>query len=410
MTTRNKRVIAVGLACLAYLVAVTQRTTMGAVALDASARFDTTAQQLSSLAVVQLIFYAGMQIPVGILLDRFGSRRVLAAGALLMALGQGVVAFSDTLGVAVLGRVLVGIGDACTFISMIRVSNSWFSGKLASQLQQWLATIGQTGQVLSAIPFALFLHLAGWESAFIAAAAFSVLVAVLVWLFAGENPARVHQETLALRVVMQNLKKNVRRPITWLAFFTHFATQSTGTTFALLWGVPFMVSALGLARAEAGGFLTIFVVTNASMGPIIGWFCSRFPNRRFAFVLSVVLSIFAIWLVVISVPGNTPPWLLTLLVAVIGVGGPSSMVAFDFSKEAFPASELGATNGLINVGGFLASLLMMWIVGVALDIQGGSNLYSMQNFRFAFLLQLSITGIGLVGLFVSRAALRNKNA
>ena len=129
MPIKTKRLIAVALAGLAYLVAVTQRTTMGSVALDAAERFETTARELSSLAVLQLIFYAGMQIPVGILLDRFGSRKLLTAGAILMAAGQFLVAASETLPGAVVGRILVGIGDACTFISMMRLSNSWFTGK-----------------------------------------------------------------------------------------------------------------------------------------------------------------------------------------------------------------------------------------------------------------------------------------
>ena len=289
------------------------------------------------------------------------------------------------------------------------MSNSWFTGRIASHLQQWLATLGQTGQILSAIPFALLLHIAGWESAFIAAAAMSVVIGALVWLYAKENPAREVHHATRINGVLANLKKNIRKPVTWLAFFTHFSTQSTGTTFALLWGVPFMVSALGLSRGVAGGFLTLFVLTNASMGPIIGLFCARMPRQRHLFVLGVVGSIVAIWFVMILYPGPPSMWLLALLVMIIGVGGPTSMVAFDYSKEAFPASELGATNGLINVGGFLASLAMMWIIGVSLDIQGGTVLYSLEHFKVAFTLQLSITAIGVAGFLLSLRAMRNNS-
>lgn len=406
MPIKTKRLIAVALAGLAYLVAVTQRTTMGSVALDAAERFDTNARELASLAVLQLIFYAGMQIPVGILLDRFGSRKLLTSGAILMAVGQFLVAASETLPSAVVGRIFVGIGDACTFISMMRLSNSWFTGKLASQLQQWLATIGQSGQILSAIPFAFLLHAAGWSTAFASAAAVSLLVAVLVWLLAKENP-RTTNESIPLTTVLSNLRKNLRVPTTWLAFFTHFSTQSTGTSFALLWGVPFMVSGVGLPRAVAGILLTVFVVTNATMGPVIGYFCARFPQLRQRFVLLLVTSILVAWIVVVLTPGPTPLWMLAALVIVIGVGGPSSMVAFDYSKERFPTNELGATNGVINVGGFLAALTMIFLIGTTLDILGGENLYSMDNFRVAFSVQLIITVIGIVGLLASRLALRN---
>lgn len=394
---------------MAYLVAVTQRTTMGSVALDASVRFGTTAEQLSSLAVMQLLFYAAMQIPVGLLLDRFGSRKLLAAGALLLAAGQVVVGLSTDLPSAVLGRVLVGIGDACTFISMIRMSNSWFTGKRASNLQQWFATIGQTGQILSAVPFALLLRETSWEQAFLSAAAISALVGVLVWLFSAENPAIAKNHEIRIRDVFSKLKENSRKSVTWLAFFTHFTTQSTGTTFALLWGVPFMVSALSLPRATAGSMLTLFVITNMSMGPVIGWFCGRWPQFRHVLTFSIIGAIVLVWGLVLLGPNPTPFWLLIALVMTIGVGGPASMVAFDYSKEAFVPAELGATNGLINVGGFLAALLMMWIVGVALDAQGGPELYTFEHFRVAFSLQLLVTAVGLTGLVLSLRSRRNKS-
>jgi hypothetical protein len=86
------------------------------------------------------------------------------------------------------------------------------------------------------------------------------------------------------------------------------------------------------------------------------------------------------------------------------------MIAFDYSKERFPTNELGATNGVINVGGFLAALSMIFLIGSTLDFLGGENLYSMDNFRVAFSVQLIITVIGVAGLVLSRLAIRNKTA
>jgi sugar phosphate permease len=288
------------------------------------------------------------------------------------------------------------------------MSNSWFSGKQASNLQQWFATIGQTGQILSAVPFAFLLHETSWEQAFLTAAAITALVGALVWLFSRENPAIVRDRSVQLKDVVARLKRNSRKPITWLAFFTHFTTQSTGTSFALLWGVPFMVSALSLPLATAGSMLTLFVITNMSMGPVIGWFCGRWPQFRHVLIFSIIGSIILVWSLVLLNPNPTPFWMLIVLVMTIGVGGPASMVAFDYSKEAFVPSELGATNGLINVGGFLAALVMMWIVGVALDALPGPVLYSFEHFRIAFALQLVVTLFGLLGLVWSLRAQRNK--
>ncbi|HYH77800.1 MAG TPA: MFS transporter, partial [Arthrobacter sp.] len=99
----------------AYLVAVSQRTSFGVVGLEATERFHASASAISFFTVLQLLVYAGLQIPVGVLVDRFGSRAMIAGGAVLMGLGQLQLAFADNIPGGVLGRVLVGAGDAMTF-------------------------------------------------------------------------------------------------------------------------------------------------------------------------------------------------------------------------------------------------------------------------------------------------------
>ena len=141
---------------LAYLMTVTNRSSMGVASLLASERFDVAATSLSTLAVAQLVVYAVMQIPVGILLDRFGSKSMLVFGTLVMTLGQYLVSISEQLGLAVVGRMFVGLGDAFVFISVIRLVNGWFVGARATRIQQLVTNTGQLGQAVSAIPFAFY--------------------------------------------------------------------------------------------------------------------------------------------------------------------------------------------------------------------------------------------------------------
>jgi len=115
----------VGLA--AYIMAVLHRTSLGVAGLDAQGRFDIGAGALASFVVLQLLVYAGLQVPVGILLDRFGSLRLVVAGGLLMAGGQALMAAATGVEGAVLARVLVGAGDAMTFISVLRLVPQWYA-------------------------------------------------------------------------------------------------------------------------------------------------------------------------------------------------------------------------------------------------------------------------------------------
>ena len=363
-------------------------------------RFSTSATQLASLAVLQLVVYAAMQVPVGLFLDRFGSRIMLAIGAIAMGLGQLLVSFAPNLQVAVLGRMLVGLGDACTFISMIRMVNNWLSGKAASRAQQWMATLGQLGQVASAIPFVWFLQRAGWSAAFGSLAAVGLLSASIVWLFALDSPNQHSLKQVSLAEVFASLRKNVRESSTKMAFWTHFSTQSSGTMFALLWGVPFVTSGEGYSRTVASALLILFVLTNASLGPVLGALAARSEKIRSRIIIFSPLFGMLAWVVVLAWPTQVPVWMLVGLVLIIGVGGPASMLAFDYTRIYVKKSQLGVTNGYVNIGGFLASLLMMAAVGVLLDaINGGggvSRLYSLQHFREALPIQFLITIFGML--------------
>ena len=120
-------------AILAYAIAVLQRTTMGVSGLEATERFGTSATIVSTFVVLQLLVYALAQIPAGLLLDRYGSRVTLVAGALLMGGGQLLLAHADVVGTAILARVVVGAGDALTFSSAIRLVPAWFPASLPPQ-------------------------------------------------------------------------------------------------------------------------------------------------------------------------------------------------------------------------------------------------------------------------------------
>jgi MFS family permease len=405
--------VALVAANFAYLIAVTQRSSMVVASLDAAERFQTSAAQLASLAVLQLIVYAAMQIPVGIALDRFGPRIMLTCGAIIMASGQLVVAFAPSLEWAVAGRMLVGMGDAFTFISMIRMANNWMSGKAAALAQQWLATIGQLGQIISAIPFAIGLATIGWTSAFATLAGVGLVAATFVFIAAMDGPAGRVKSQSNLSQVVAALRKNVGRAPVKAAFWTHFLTQSPGNVFALLWGVPYLVEANEKSPAFASAMLTLFVITNASMGPVIGALTARYQDKRHYLVFGVGTAILTAWAVAILIPTNLPDIAVVILIFVLGLGGPVSMVAFDYSRTYVSNAELGAANGFINIGGFLAGLLMIGSIGLILDaaraLNPGTGLYDPAHFKLALCVQFIVVGFGLWRFATANSRLRGQD-
>src|SRR3954454_22107040 len=178
----------VGLA--AYIIAVLHRTSLGVAGLDAQHRFHIGAGALASFAVLQLLVYAGLQVPVGLLLDRFGSLRVVVSGALVMAAGQALMATTDQVGGAVAARVLVGAGDAMTFISVLRLVPQWFPARRVPVLTQVTGIVGQAGQVLSAGPLAALLAGPGWTTAFLGAAGTGLFIVIVALVALRDSPER----------------------------------------------------------------------------------------------------------------------------------------------------------------------------------------------------------------------------
>lgn len=390
---------------LAYVVAVLNRTTLGVSGLEAGDRFHASPSVLSTFVVLQIIVYAGAQVPAGVLLDRYGSKLLIVSGAALMVTGQLAIALTESLPLALAARAVVGLGDAVTFISVLRLVPHWFPARQVPLLTQLTGISGQLGQVLSAVPFLALLGVSGWTPAYLSVAAFGVLTVVLAAALLQNTPngRLATSESMTARDTLTSVRTAWMRPGTRLGFFTHMGTQFSVTAFSLMWGVPYITTAQGQTRAVAGMLLTISVVTAISAGVVLGILTGRYPHRRSYFVLAIIGSNAAIWTIVLALPGRAPLWLLIALVVIISVGGPGSMVGFDFARTFNPSAILGTAQGMVNMGGFLASLLLMQAMGWILDAAGG---YSTDSFRLAWTLQYVVWAIAVTGILITRRKAR----
>jgi MFS family permease len=401
-------IYAVGLA--AYAVAVFQRASLGVAGVEAQRRFATTAAVLALFAVLQLAVYAALQIPVGVLLDRIGSRRLIAAGAFLMGIGQLVLATAHAVGLAVAGRVLVGAGDAMTFISVLRLIAVWFPPRQVPLLTQLTGILGQIGQIAAAYPLVALLQSAGWSTSFLVAACLGVAVAIFSAAALRNAPPGVSATASPLGAAQAVRRLGVawREPGTRLGLWTHFVTQFSGTVFALLWGYPFLVVGEHRSPAEAGLLITLLVVAAMGIGPTLGHFAGRWPYRRSLPVLVIVGATVATWTVVLAWPGRAPLSLLVVLVVVLASNGPGSLMGFDYARTENDAERIGSATGIVNVGGFVASLSTIALIGIILSLRsgGGASSYSLDDFRLALSVQYVFWAIGLVGVLHNRRRLR----
>ncbi|TRY17076.1 MFS transporter [Tessaracoccus rhinocerotis] len=394
---------------LAYAVAIMQRTSLGVVGIHAAEHFGTTAGVVSTFVVVQLATYALMMVPVGILLDRWGSRTVLALGTAIMGVSQVVMATTELLPVAIGARILLGVGDAGIFTGALRLLPFWFPPRRVPLLQQMVGLMGQLGQVASVGALLPMVALSGWRPTFMFAAGVSFVMAVVVYLGIRDVPEGMERARSGerLREMPRELAAVARHPATTLGFWIHLTGGFAANTFVMMWGIPFLVVGQGLSQTTASALFILTAVIGAVFGPLIGWLTSRHPLRRSTLALLVIWANLACWVAVLFWPGPAPFWLLILLVVATAAGGPGTAIGLDFTRTNLPAHRLGAANGIVITGSFSASTFAILAIGILVDLMSDGDGYTGQQLRWAMMVQLPIFAVGLVAIHVSRRRLRH---
>ncbi|WP_030686348.1 MFS transporter [Streptomyces sp. NRRL B-1347] len=393
-----------------YFVAVTFRTSLGVAGLDAADRFHVNASALSTFSILQLLVYAGMQIPVGLMVDRLGTKKVLTLGAILFTAGQLGFALAPSYGTALAARALLGCGDAMTFISVLRLGTRWFPARRGPLVAQLAGLVGMAGNLVSTLVLARLLHDVGWTTAFAGSALAGVVVLVLMALFlkdhpeGHEPPAPPARDAAGPGFVREQIARSWREPGTRLGLWVHFTTQFPAMVFLLLWGLPFLVEAQDLSRAAAGDLLTLVVLSNMVVGLVFGQIVARHHAARLPLALGTVSATAVVWAGVLAYPGeHAPLWLLVVLCVVLGACGPASMIGFDFARPANPPERQGTASGITNMGGFVASMTTLLAVGVLLDATG-------DDYRIAFssVFVLQALGVSQILRLRARAARRER--
>ncbi len=201
-----------------------------------------------------------------------------------------------------------------------------------------------------------------------------------------------HRAPVDLAGMRRSLATTWAEPGTKLGFWTHFVTQFPAVAFALLWGYPFLVTAQGVSPGTAGVLLTLLVLSAMACGPLLGYLVGRFPYHRSRLVLAIVVVSATTWAVVLGWPGRVPLPMLVVLILSMAPNTPGSMIGFDYARTFNPAERVGSASGIVNVGGFTASLIVIVLVGLVVDLLSSGT--PTQAYRWAFATQFPVWLLG----------------
>ncbi|OLF06257.1 MFS transporter [Actinophytocola xanthii] len=356
-------------AVLVYLAAVFHRTSLGVASLEAADRFQLGPAALGTFTVLQIGVYALMQVPTGLLVDRFGPRRVLTAAAVLMGLGQLLFAVATSYPLGLLARAVLGVGDAMTFVSVLRLVATHFPARRYAVLASFTAALGALGNLVSTVPLSVLLANVGWTATFAVAGGATALYAVVLALRVRDGaPVAEPDATQSLRSVLGQVRGAWATPGTRLGFWVHFSTMFAPAMLGLLWGFPYLVRAQGMSEPAAGLLLGILVVGQVVGGPLVGAAIGRWPEWRTPLVMGYLTAALGVWAVLLGWPGGRVPGLVLVAgFALLSLGGPASTIAFALARDYNPLRRVGTATGVVNVGGFVAITVSALAVGLLLS-------------------------------------------
>jgi MFS family permease len=385
-------------AAAVYFVAVLNRSSLGVAGLLAEERFGISPGQLSVFIFLQLGVYAAMQIPTGVLIDRFGPRRLLIMAGTTMGVGQLLFAVAPSYPMALFARALLGCGDAFTYLSVIRIAASNFSPRRYPLLAAVTGMVGTLGSLVATLPFAVLLREVGWTPVFLFASVLGVLTAVGVWFFVdtADAPRFAFAGLAELRrgiaSVWQRVRASFALPGTRLGFWLHFTTPGPNYAMALLWGDPYLIKACGFSDSQAGSVLMLSVIAAAAASPLLGLLIGKHPHLRGPIAMGFALLNSVGLLVAFALGEHPPPGYIVALFLVMAIGGPISMFAFAVARDYNHSRVLGTASGVVNGAGFIATIVIALVMGWVLSAMGGTTAHAL---RWALLVPVTVQLFGL---------------
>jgi sugar phosphate permease len=392
---------------LLYFLSYFHRVAPVVVAGDLMAAFAVSAATLGALSAIYPYCFAAMGLPGGSLADFLGARRTLSLGGLSMSAGSVLFGLAPGFGVALAGRLLVGLGASVILIAGLRLASEWFATGEFGTVSGAAQSVGSIGALAGSAPLALLVEQIGWRHGFVTIGAATALLTVACFLTVRDRPerpagARPRGAEPGLREIIAGIPGVLVNPHSWTLGLVSAGIYGGFAAFVGLWGVPYLTQVYGLPRVQAANLVGLAAVGLLVGAPLVGWLSDRMKRRRLP--LTIVSGVYVVtWLALVGSAAPAAPTFLPAGCFLIGLGSSVVVLVFAAIREVNDPRYVGVALGFHNVPAFIAFGLTQWATGIVLDRQwdgalvDGARVYGHDAYRAAFALCLLLAA----GAFVS---------
>lgn len=353
----------------AYFIGFIFRTINAIIGADLAADMGLDAAGLGLLTSGYFFAFAIFQLPLGILLDRFGPRRV--EGALLLVAAAGAILFAAASSVAGLtaARAVIGIGVSGCLMGAIKANVQFWPRERLPLLNGAIMASGGLGALAAALPVEWLLRVSDWRTVFLVLAVPTAAVALLMlWIV----PEKTQAERTTLRDLLRGLGQIYRSPVFWRIAPSAFVGQAVFMAYHSLWAGLWMRDVIGLDRAGAAAHLSLFAIAMIPAYLGGGALAERLlrydlaPHRIFAAFVSAYLTVQAA-IALSPGPGSEPLWVA------YSITGTGMVISFSLLTPSFSPAYAGRVNTALNLMVFVAAFLMQVGIGTLITLLAGDD-------------------------------------
>ena len=372
-------------------------------------QFQIDATGFGLLASIYYYGYAGMQLPIAVLLDRYGARYVVCLCAITCGLATLLFTYTTNWHLALLSRFLVGAGSAAGFLATSKVISQWFGRQYYSRMVGFSFTVGLLGAIYGGKPVSLMVENFGWQQVAFVLAFVSIGIGVLTLLFLKNSNTTEETDTV---ICLKDFGKLLKLPAIWLLAIANLLMVGPLEGFADVWGVNYLIAAINLNKADAAGIVSYIFVGMLFGGPLLAAVAKRFSNYSVITLCSIGMVLAFVYLLFGKDISNT--YILSVLFFGVGILCCYQVLVFASGSELVAPAMLGVTVAFLNCINMLGGSFFHSTIGWAMDMfwtgltDNSIRQYTVESYQKALLIIPLAAAIGGGLVVILKVMTQNK--
>lgn len=373
-----------------YLYEMVLRVSPGVMTNELMKDFQVSSTALGVLVSFYYLAYVPLQIPCGLIVDKFGTRKIITFSSILCMVGTYMFAESSSLWVAQVGRLLIGAGSACAFISCLKVTAEWFSPHKFALVAGLTNMMGTLGGTFAGRPLATLVNQYGWRPTTLMLAAAGIIVTLIAWLCIKDSPFTPNGAKTEQPNLLPSLRMIIKHPQIWLAASVGGLLYLPISAFSELWAVPFLMSTYKINSELASTANIMLFMGMALGGPLAAWLSKYYQNYVKVMRLSAILT--ALIFFGISCAQYFPLSLMFGLLFMAGITIGGQVLCFTCAKNNTTHKISGTTVAFTNAIVMMSGVIFQPLLGLLLDLAwdgnvtaAGVRIYSHQSYQISIM-------------------------